>query len=62
VDFDVIDQLFFYFRSAAQSGFGRFHETQTQKNAHNTNTKYSWPEYDSNPRSLLPRERAQFIP
>jgi hypothetical protein len=36
--------------------------TQTQKNAHTTQTQHLCPEWDSNPRSLRPHERRQFMP
>jgi hypothetical protein len=36
--------------------------TNTEKRTHNTNTKHTCPEWDSNPRSQRPSKRRQFRP
>jgi hypothetical protein len=36
--------------------------TNTEKRKHNTNTKHPCPEWNSNPWSLRPSERRQFMP
>jgi hypothetical protein len=36
--------------------------TNTEKRAHNANTKHPSPEWDPNPRPQRPRERRQFMP
>jgi hypothetical protein len=44
------------------SSQGLYLYTNTEKRTHNTNTKQSCPEWDSNTRSRRPRERRQFMP
>jgi hypothetical protein len=44
------------------SSQGLYLYTNTDKRTHNINTKYSCPEWNSNPRSRSPSERRQFMP